>query len=199
MHYYLESVTPLQFSGVKHLKESVRFWIIVLLTHHIKTRNHVCHFISFHAQINLLLNLASPNNFQTADNDPDLEKRETLLYSLLNAFENFYLLFQRDRVVIIIENHTKNVSYLDDCDHLFQIILADFVQNLLKEWLIIVQIICEHELILETFPDFVVFDDILGRLELNLFYQIIVKLDRGFCILSQRVYFDITIKLTTFL
>ena len=79
--------------------------------------------------------------------------------------------------MIIIENHTKNVSYLDDCDHLFQIILADFVQNLLKEWLIIVQIICEQELILEPFPDFVVLDDIQGWLKLNLFHQLIVKLD----------------------
>ena len=80
---------------------------------------------------------------------------------------------------------------LDDRDHLFDKIPSHSIQNLFKEWLVMVQVIAEPKLWLKFFPNLVILSRRGRRFEREFLPQPIIKLLRIFPILAQSIDFDI--------
>lgn len=77
---------------------------------------------------------------KSTDYQFELEERELLLDKLLDSFEDLNFSFYTNRLLIIIEDATKDVLDLDNGDYLFYTIFECSVKYLLKELSIVVQI-----------------------------------------------------------
>lgn len=85
-----------------------------------------------------------------------------MLESVYDLVEDFNLLFERNRSLLIVDA-SKNVSELDYVDMLVDKRPDNLANNVFKELFIIVKLECQTKLVLESFPNLVSF------LRLNLF------------------------------
>lgn len=102
------------------------------------------------------------NDLQTAYDNLNSKQGEVLSDTTFNFFEDLNFLFNWDWFLVISECHTEDMSKLENSGTFLDEILADFVQNLCKEFFMVVQSKGKHKLGLEAIPNLMVL--ILGYL-----------------------------------
>ena len=151
----------------------------VLFLDHVETNAHVSELLALKHSIDGGLNLLFGHRWwktlQTARDDLHLEEREHVLDGLLDSFKDGYFLLYADGT-ILIEDHAKDMLPLDHSHHLLHEVLADSIQDRLKELRIVVQIHRQVELGLESLPDLVRFLSVDGLLvQQNQVLQVLVE------------------------
>lgn len=94
--------------------------------------------------------------FKSTDYDFHAEKRIKGPIIVRNFLENCHFSLEWDRAFFIVQT-AKNVSKLNNSDSLLNVVINNLLQYLLKEVLIVIQLECQHELVLELGPYVVVF------------------------------------------
>ena len=119
------------------------------------------------AELKLRFNLLSAENFETNRNDSDLEQRDEVLNVFLQTFEELHFSLDRNWT-IIVKQAAENMSDFDDRAHLSNILFHNSVQNFLEEVQVVIKLEGKRELVLEVFPDLMVFTMSAVRLKTHL-------------------------------
>lgn len=141
MEVNLEAVVAKLHLGFHDLvKEAVNAWVEVLLVDHVEARDQIGQFVSLDDSIQLRLNVAPSEHFQSATDDSHAEERESCLNLLQTVLENCQFLGKRDGRAIVIEDTAENVAVFYDGDHLGDKVSGHLVQDALEEGLVVVQL-----------------------------------------------------------
>ena len=96
--------------------------------------------------------MISAKDFKPTSDKAHSETREALLDRIDAILEDCKLFLKWNRISIIVEHASEDMSVLNASDHLLDKVTSDAVQNPLKERLVVVQLERELELELETIP-----------------------------------------------
>lgn len=117
----------------------------VLLLHQIERYDHFRrNFLALKVSFNLTLDVAlgcleSRQTLQSTNHNFHLEQLESRLNQILHSLEYFELALHADRLVVIVEDAAEDVLELDDRNDLLDAVLADAIEHLLKELVVVVQ------------------------------------------------------------
>ena len=104
-----------------------------------------CYLLDLKHSINLRLTVTlccrkRLETLKSTYNQFELEERELLLDQILDSLEDLDLCFHTNRLLVIIEDTTKDVLDLNNGDYLFNTIFECSVKDLFKELSIVVQL-----------------------------------------------------------
>lgn len=191
MEVNLEAVIAKLHLGLHDLvKEAVDARVEVLLVDHVKARDQIGQFVSLNDSIQLRLNVAPAEHFQSATDDSHAEERESGLNLLQAVLENCQFLGKWDGHTVVVDDTAENVAVFNDGDHLVDELTGHLVQDARKEGLIVVQLESEPELGLEVLPDLVILAAAWRRHKSHLVAKEFIKFLRVLPVLTKRVDFD---------
>jgi len=143
------------FHFVKHHTQEVLHWRAeILLIDHVETYDHSRIILECFTHIIYgLLAVRLSQYLQSADNKLKLEKWVVTLHLFLDTFEDGNLRGDTNLLALVIDDHTENVSQLQDENLLLDEDAAHFEQDLLEKLIIVVEIASQQEFWLEGSPD----------------------------------------------
>ena len=139
----------------------------------VKADAHVSELLDLFELGDLATGVLDSYDLQAAVDNLYLEHGEAFLQGFLNTLKNGDLLLNRDEVVVVSKKAAKDVTELHNSHHLLDALTTNVVQNLLKEFLVVVQLEAEVKLRLESFPSVAWLGE--SRVEYNLFLKVFVE------------------------
>jgi len=191
MEVYLEALAQLLFGCQDLLEELVDFQVVIFFVDHVKATDDVFvalflnPLLSFDAGVEHSLNVWLSNDLEATVDDLHAEERVKGLNVFENTVEDLKLLPNCQRFSLVVEEHTENMAIFDHSDHFADVVLAGLVEDLFKEGRVIIKSVCKHKLVLESFPNFVVFG--VDRMEENFVLDFLIELLSALGVLTQLV------------